>query len=54
MKERQVKQTTCSAKQMQKKRKKVMECIATWFNEAGIPSNTVCLESFNLMLEAIG
>lgn len=31
-----------------------MECIATWFNEAGIPSNTVCLESFNLMLEAVG
>jgi hypothetical protein len=39
---------------MQKKRKKVMERIATWFNEAGIPSNTICLESFNLMLKAIG
>lgn len=54
MKEVQVAQTTCTAKRMQKKRKKVMECIATWFSEAGIPSNTVCLESFNLMLEAIG
>jgi hypothetical protein len=54
MKERHVTQTTCSAKQIQKKRKMVMECISTWFNEAGIPSNTVCLESFNLMLKAIG
>jgi hypothetical protein len=54
MKERQVTQTSCSAKQIRKERKKVMERIATWFNEAGIPSNTVCLESFNLMLEAIG
>lgn len=31
-----------------------MECIAAWFNEAGIPSNTVRLESLNLVLEAIG
>ena len=54
MKEQENAQTTDSAKQIEKKRKKVMECIATWFNEAGIPSNTVCLESFNLMLEAIG
>ena len=54
MKERENAQTTYGAKQMEKKRKKVMECIAAWFNEAGIPSNTVCLESFDLMLEAIG
>jgi len=54
MKEQENARTTYGAKQMEKKRKKVMECIASWFNEAGIPSNTVCLESFDLMLEAIG
>lgn len=54
MKERENVQTVYGAKQMEKKRKMVMKCIAEWFNEAGIPSNTVCLESFDSMLEAIG
>lgn len=31
----------------------VIERIATWFSEDGIPFNTVCLESFDLMLDAI-
>lgn len=34
------------AEQMQKKRRAV-ECIAAWFNEAGIPFNTACLQSFD-------
>jgi len=40
------------AAQMEKKRRAV-ECIATWFNEAGILFNTAYLKSFDLMLEAI-
>ncbi|KAL6841160.1 hypothetical protein ACP4OV_029129 [Aristida adscensionis] len=43
---------TIVAKQMEKKRR-VIECITAWFNEAGIPFNTVCLKSFDIMLEAI-
>lgn len=35
------------------KRREATECIATWFNEAGIPLNAACLGSFDLMLEAI-
>ncbi|KAJ1256046.1 hypothetical protein BS78_K094500 [Paspalum vaginatum] len=34
-------------------RRRAIECIAIWFNEAGVPFNTACLESFDLMLEAI-
>ncbi|OEL14663.1 hypothetical protein BAE44_0024318 [Dichanthelium oligosanthes] len=41
-----------NAEQMEKERMAI-ECIAAWFNEAGIPFNTACLGSFDLMLEAI-
>ncbi|RLN19311.1 hypothetical protein C2845_PM02G17820 [Panicum miliaceum] len=41
-----------TAEQMEKKRR-ATECLAAWFNEAGIPFNTACLGSFDLMLEAI-
>jgi hypothetical protein len=40
------------AEQKEKKRRAI-EHIAAWFNEAGIPSYTACLKSFDSMLEAI-
>ncbi|CAN6294012.1 unnamed protein product [Urochloa humidicola] len=40
------------AEHMEKKRRAV-ECMSAWFNEAGIPFKTTCLQSFDLMLEAI-
>lgn len=45
-------QASYTAEQMEKKRRAI-ECTVAWFNEAGIPFNTACLESFDLMLEAI-
>ncbi|CAL4932689.1 unnamed protein product [Urochloa decumbens] len=53
MKKGQDAQRTHVTKSMRKKRKRVIERIAAWFSEAGIPFNTVCLESFDLMLDAI-
>ena len=41
-----------TAEQMEKKRWAI-QCTAAWFNEAGIPFNTACLGSFDLMFEAI-
>jgi hypothetical protein len=46
-------QSSSGPKWMTKKRKRVIERISTWFSEAGIPFNTVCLESFDLMFDAI-
>ena len=37
---------------MEKKRKAIERMVA-WFGEAGIPFNTACIESFDLMVEAI-
>ncbi|XP_062205219.1 uncharacterized protein LOC133907228 [Phragmites australis] len=53
MKKEENSDITYDAKQMEKRRRRAIECIAAWFNEAGIPFNTVGLESFDLMLEAI-
>jgi hypothetical protein len=37
---------------MEKKRR-AFERMVAWFSEAGIPFNTACIESFDLMVEAI-
>lgn len=47
-------QKTCNANAVETKKRRAIECIAAWFNESGIPFNTVCLESFSLMVDAIG
>ncbi|CAL4924245.1 unnamed protein product [Urochloa decumbens] len=52
LKKREEAQTTNCTKWTEKKRKRVTECIAAWFHEAGIPSNTICLDSFDSMLQA--
>ncbi|KAL6642536.1 hypothetical protein ACP70R_020717 [Stipagrostis hirtigluma subsp. patula] len=53
MKKVQDAERTYGSRRMEKKRKRVVKRIATWFSEAGIPVNTVCLDSFGSMLEAI-
>ncbi|XP_034592935.1 uncharacterized protein [Setaria viridis] len=47
-------QTTMSQHYKVKEREKAHEYIADWFYQAAIPHNTVLLDSFDLMLEAIG
>jgi hypothetical protein len=47
-------QTTMSQHYKVKEREKAHEYIADWFYQAAIPLNTVRLDSFDLMLEAIG
>lgn len=47
-------QTTMSQHYKIKEREKAHEYIADWFYQAAIPHNTVLLDSFDLMLEAIG
>ncbi|XP_015697145.1 uncharacterized protein LOC102715424 [Oryza brachyantha] len=46
--------TTKFVKQMEKKRRRAIESIAAFCYEAGIPFNALCIESFHLMVEAIG
>jgi hypothetical protein len=41
-----------NSEQMEKKRRAIDRMVA-WFSEAGIPFNTACIESFDLMVEAI-
>ncbi|TVU07229.1 hypothetical protein EJB05_47274 [Eragrostis curvula] len=45
--------TTAEAMKMEENKKRAIECITTWFSEAGIPFHTVRLKSFDLMLESI-
>nr|CAD1831681.1 unnamed protein product [Ananas comosus var. bracteatus] len=47
-------QPTINEKLKEKERERTIEYIARWFYEAGIPFNAASLESFSLMLEAIG
>lgn len=46
-------QTTYNVREMETKKRRATECITAWFNEAGIPFNTVCLESFKMPLDSV-
>ncbi|XP_020113282.1 uncharacterized protein LOC109727555 [Ananas comosus] len=47
-------QPTINEKLKEKERERTIQYIARWFYEVGIPFNAASLESFSLMLEAIG
>nr|CAD1830235.1 unnamed protein product [Ananas comosus var. bracteatus] len=47
-------QPTINEKLKEKERERTIQYIARWFYEVGIPFNAASLESFSLMLDAIG